>query len=41
MSLMPITTKVLSLIPYHCEVYLVHLNLIKFVSDLSNIGGFL
>jgi hypothetical protein len=37
----PITTKVVSLNPVHCEVYWIKLYVIKFVSDLRQDGGFL
>jgi hypothetical protein len=39
-QLVPITTKVVSLNPIHGEVYLIHY-VIKFVSDLRQVGGFL
>jgi hypothetical protein len=35
----PITTKVVSLNPVHCEVYWIKLYVIKFVSDLRQDGG--
>ena len=37
----PITTKVVSLNPAHGEVYLIQYYVIKFVSDLGQVGGFL
>jgi hypothetical protein len=37
----PITTKVVSLIPIHGEVYSTQHYVIKFVSDLQHVGGFL
>ena len=37
----PITTKVVSLNPSHGEVYSMQHNVIKFVSDLRQVGGFL
>ena len=37
----PITTKVVSFIPVHCEVYSIQQYVIKFVSDLQRVGGFL
>ena len=37
----PITTKVVSLNPVHGEVYLIQHYVIKFVSDLRQISGFL
>jgi hypothetical protein len=37
----PITTKVVSLNPVHGEVYLIQLYVIKFVSDLRQVDGFL
>jgi hypothetical protein len=37
----PITTKVVSLNPAHGEVYLIQLFVIKFVSDLRQVVGFL
>jgi len=36
-----ITTKVVSLNPVHGEVYLIQHYVIKFVSDLRQVGGFL
>jgi len=38
---MPITTKVVSLNLSHGEVYSIHYNVIKFVSDLRQVSGFL
>ena len=38
---MPITTKIVSSNPAHGEVYSIQLYLIKFVSDLRQVGGFL
>ena len=40
-QLVPITTKVVSLNPAHGEVYLIQLFVIKFVSDLRQVVGFL
>jgi len=37
----PITTKVVSLNPSHGEVYSIQNYVIKFVSDLQQVGGFL
>ena len=37
---MPINTKVVSLNPVHGEVYLIQHYVIKFVSDLRQVGGF-
>jgi hypothetical protein len=37
----PITTEVLSSNPTHDEVYLIQHYVIKFVSDLQQVGGFL
>jgi len=37
----PITTKVVSFIPIHGEVYSTQHYVIKFVSDLRQVGGFL
>ena len=37
----PITTEVVSLNPVHGEVYLTQHYVIKFVSDLRQVGGFL
>jgi hypothetical protein len=36
----PITTKVVSLNPVHGEVYLIQHYVIKFASDLLQVGGF-
>jgi hypothetical protein len=36
----PITTKVVSLNPVHGEVYSIQHYVIKFVSDLRQVGGF-
>ena len=41
MQLVPISTKVVSSIPAHGEVYSIQHNTIKFVSDLRQVGGFL
>jgi hypothetical protein len=38
---MPITTNVVSLNPVHGEVYSIPHYVIKFVSDLQQVGGFL
>jgi len=38
---MPITTNVKSLNPAYDEVYLIQHNVIKFVSDLRQVSGFL
>jgi hypothetical protein len=38
---MPITTKVVSLNPIHGEVYSIQHYVVKFVSDLRQVGGFL
>ena len=38
---MPITTKVVSSNPFHAEVYSIQHYVIKFVSDLRQVGGFL
>jgi len=38
---MPITTKVVSLNPAHGEVYSIQHYVIKFISDLQQVGGFL
>ena len=38
---MPITTNVVSLNPVHGEVYSIQHYVIKFVSDLRHVGGFL
>ena len=37
----PITTKVVSLYPVYRVVYLIQYYVIKFVSDLRQVGGFL
>ena len=37
----PITTNVVSLNPVHAEVYLIQHYVIKFVSDLRQVSGFL
>ena len=37
----PITTKVVSLNPIHSEVYSIQHYVIKFVSDLQQVSGFL
>jgi hypothetical protein len=36
----PITTKVMSLIPICDEVYSIHMYVIKYVSDLQHVGVF-
>ena len=41
MQSVPITTKVVSLSPAHDEVYSIQHYVIKFVSDLPKVGGFL
>ena len=41
MQLVPITTKYVSSNPTHGEVYLMQHYVIKFVSDLQQVGGFL
>jgi hypothetical protein len=41
MQSVPITTIVVSWNPVHCEVYLIQRYVIKFVSHLRQIGGFL
>jgi hypothetical protein len=41
MQLVPITTKVVSLNPVHHEVYLIQHYVIKFISDLQQVSGFL
>ena len=41
MQSVPITTKVLSLNPTHGEVYSIQYYVIKFVSDLRQVGCFL
>jgi hypothetical protein len=40
-QLVPITTNVMSSNPSHCEVYSIQHYVIKFVSDLRQVGGFL
>ena len=40
-KLMPITIKVVSSNPVHCEVYSIQPYVIKFVSDLQQVGRFL
>ena len=40
-QLVPITTKVVSSNPVHGEVYSIQHYMIKFVSDLQQVGGFL
>ena len=40
-QLVPITTSVVSSNPTHDEVYSIQLYVIKFVSDLKQVGGFL
>jgi len=40
MHLVPITTKVVSSNPAHSEVFLIQHYVIKFVSDLQQVGGF-
>jgi|JYMV01.1.fsa_nt_gi methylthioribose-1-phosphate isomerase len=40
MQSLPITTKVVSLNPVHGEVYLIQHYVIKFASDLLQVGGF-
>ena len=37
----PITSKVVSSVPAHGEVYTIQHNVIKFVSDLRQVSGFL
>jgi hypothetical protein len=37
----PITIEVLSSNPEYCEVYLIQLYVIKFISDFQQVGGFL
>jgi hypothetical protein len=37
----PITTKVVSLNPVHGDMYSIHLYVIKFVSDLRQVCGFI
>ena len=41
MQSVPITTKVVNSNPAHGEVYSIHYYVIKFVSDLWQVGGFL
>ena len=41
MQSLPITTKIVSLNPTHGEVYSIQYYVIKFVSDLWQVGGFL
>jgi hypothetical protein len=41
MQPVPITTKVVNSIPAHCEVYSIQHYVIKFVSDLQWVSGFL
>ena len=41
MQSVPITSKVVSSNPVHGEVYLIQHYVIKFVSDLRQVGGFL
>jgi hypothetical protein len=41
MQSVPITTKVVSLNPVHGEVHLIQHYVIKIVSDLRHVGGFL
>jgi hypothetical protein len=41
MQSVPITTTVVSLNPVHGEVYSIQHYVIKFVSDLQQVGGFL
>jgi hypothetical protein len=41
MQSVPITTTVMSSNPVHGEVYLIQHYVIKFVSDLRQVGGFL
>ena len=41
MLLVPITTKVVSSNPAHVEVYFIQHYVIKFVSDLREVGGLL
>jgi hypothetical protein len=41
MQSVPITTKVVSLNPVHGKVYLIQHYVIKYVSDLRQVGGFL
>jgi hypothetical protein len=37
----PITTNIVSLNPVHCKVYSIQHYVIKFVSNLRQVGGFL
>ena len=41
MQSVPISTKVVSLDPAHVEVHLIQLYMVKFVSDLQQVSGFL
>jgi hypothetical protein len=41
MQSVPITTKVVSSNPIHSDVYSIHHSVIKFVSNLRQVGGFL
>ena len=41
MQSVSITTNVVSLNPVHCDVYSIQLYVIKFVSDLRQVSGFL
>jgi len=41
MQSVPLTTKVMSLNPVHDEVYLIQHYVMKFVSNLRQVGGFL
>jgi hypothetical protein len=41
MQSMPITTKVVSLNPAHSEVYSIQHYVLKFVSNLRQVGGFI
>ena len=41
MQLVPITTNIVSSNPTHGEVYLIQHYVIKFVSDLQQVSGFL
>ena len=40
MQSVPITTKIVSSNPVHGEVYMIQHYVIKFVSDLRQVGGF-
>ena len=40
-QLVPIPTNIVSLNPAHCEVYSMHHYMIKYVSDLWQVGDFL